>query len=213
MSSSNVLPICVPAWHPLSPLSIPAQKDSVSKRMCWRTGLTVFIEIITSVAGMTYYEGQARNYILRKTEMSQGLLSKSDLPSDVFSLHHPYINPSITEFEYSTWYFLYLVLYDKTLPAAVDESPTSLQITQSLSSKLFVPPSTFLVSSVEVSVSEESISINMSLTNLSIPHLHTRICHLERDSPFFLLDRKKYRLVQVIHDKNRHLFVRNQKQV
>ena len=161
MSSSNVLPICVPAWHPLSPLSVPAQKDSVSKRMSWRTGLTIFIDIITSVAGMTYNEGQARNNIYRKNEFNQGLLSKIDLPSDVFSLHQPYFNPSITEFEYSTWYFLYLVLSNKIQPRAVDESPTSLQITKSLSSKLFVPPSTFLVSSVESSASGDSISINM----------------------------------------------------
>ena len=54
-----------------------------------------------------------------------------------------------------------------------------------------------------------SISANLSVSNHTVPHLHHKLTNLHNLAPLFWLSGVRYKLVQVIHDKNQHLFVRN----
>ena len=42
-------------------------------------------------------------------ELYRSVLDELDLPIDAFTLHHPFAHSSITEFEYSQWYFLFSI--------------------------------------------------------------------------------------------------------
>ena len=55
----------------------------------------------------------------------------------------------------------------------------------------------------------ESISANISLANHTIPRLHQQLSNLNNISPLFWLGGVRYKLAQVIHDKNQHLFVKD----
>jgi hypothetical protein len=134
-----------------------------------------------------------------------------DLPLDAFTLHHPYIHSSATEFEYSEWYFLFFTFFDKSSPI-IDVSLTVPEIAKSLSSKLSVPASVFSISRAE-KYRSNSISANLSLTNHTIPRLHHKLCNLQNTSPLFWIRGTRYKLVQVIHDRNMHLYIRNNGQV
>ena len=147
-----------------------------------------------------------------KKLFDRSLMAGLDLPIDAFTLHHPFIHSSITEFEYSQWYFLFFTFYDKSSIVSVDVSLTVPEIIKSLSSKLSVPASVFSISRVE-KYRSNSISANLSLTNHTIPRLHHKLCNLQNTSPLFWIRGTRYKLVQVIHDKNMHLYVRHNGQV
>ena len=135
-----------------------------------------------------------------------------DLPLDSFTVHHSFIHSSITEYEYSHWYFLFFIFFDKPSKQAANVELVVPEITKSLASKLSVSASVLSVSRVE-KYRTKSISTNLTLTNHTIPGLHHKICNLQNTSPLFWMQDTRYKLVQVIHDKNKHLFVREDKQV
>jgi len=140
------------------------------------------------------------------------LLAQVDVPIDAFTLHHPFVHSNVTEFEYSKWYFLFLILFDKNSAETLDISLAVPQIIKSLSSKLSVPESVFSISKAE-KYQSGSISANLSLTRLTIPGLHEKLSNLQEISPLFWLLGTRYKLVQVLHSRNIHFFVGNNGQV
>ena len=135
-----------------------------------------------------------------------------DSPLDALTLNHPFIHSSITQFEYSKWYFLFFLLFDKPSKALMDVSLTVPEIRKSLSSKLSVPASVFSISRAE-KYRTKSISANLSLTNYTIPRLHHKLSNLQDTSPLFWIQGTRFKLVQVIHDKNHHLYMNQYGQV
>ena len=130
------------------------------------------------------------------------------LPLDPFTLHHPFIRPEVTEFEYSDWYFLFFSPATKTSSSPIDISSASPEIAASLSSKLSVPSSMFSINSLD-KYKSNSISANLSLMSHSIPKLHHNLCNLQNKSPIFWIRGTEFRLVQIFHDKNQHLYINN----
>eukprot|EP00090_Calanus_glacialis_P018332 TRINITY_DN28439_c0_g1_i1.p1 TRINITY_DN28439_c0_g1~~TRINITY_DN28439_c0_g1_i1.p1 ORF type:complete len:351 (-),score=100.90 TRINITY_DN28439_c0_g1_i1:47-1099(-) len=130
------------------------------------------------------------------------------LPLDPFTLHHPFIRPEVTEFEYSDWYFLFFSPATKTSSSPIDISSASPEIAASLSSKLSVPSSMFSINSLD-KYKSKSISANLSLMSHSIPKLHHNLCNLQNKSPIFWIRGTEFRLVQIFHDKNQHLYINN----
>jgi len=147
-----------------------------------------------------------------KIDIENPHLSGFDIPLDAFSLHHPFLQSHVQEFEYSDWYFLFLTLFytNSSHIETVDVSILVPELTHALSSKLNVPPNYFSISKAE-KYRSNSISANLSVTNHTIPHLHQKLINLHNTSPLFWLHGVRYKLVQVIHDKNHHLFVRDGK--
>ena len=148
----------------------------------------------------------------QKKHLDKSVIDRLDLPLDAFTLHHPFIHSSITEFEYSQWYFLFFMFFDKPSAVTIDVTLAVPEITKSLSSKLSVAASVFSISRAE-KYRTKSISANLSLTNHTIPRLHHRLCNLQNTSPLFWIRGTRYKLVQVIHDKNQHLYLRANGQV
>ena len=76
-----------------------------------------------------------------------------DIPLDAFSLHHPFLQPHVQEFEFSDWYFLFFTLFYKNVsasPAATaDVSVLVPELAKALSSKLSVPANIFTISKAE----------------------------------------------------------------
>ena len=142
----------------------------------------------------------------------KALLAQVDVPIDAFTLHHPFVHSNITEFEYSKWYFLFLILFDKNAAETLDVSLAVPQIIKSLSFKLSVPESVFSISKAE-KYESGSISANLTLTSLTIPGLHEKLSNLQEMSPLFWLLGTRYKLVQVLHSKNIHFYVGNNGQV
>ena len=54
-----------------------------------------------------------------------------------------------------------------------------------------------------------SLSVNLSLTSHTAPGLHRRLLRLPHSAPAFPLLGSSFRLVQVFHDKNQHLYINN----
>ena len=54
-----------------------------------------------------------------------------------------------------------------------------------------------------------SLSVNLSLTSHTAPGLHRRLLRLPHSAPAFPLLGTSFRLVQVFHDKNQHLYINN----
>ena len=148
----------------------------------------------------------------QKKHLDRAVLDRLDLPLDAFTLHHPFLHSSITEFEYSQWYFLFFVFFDKPSRSSIDVSLTVPEISKSLSSKLSVAASVFSISRAE-KYRTKSISANLSLTNHTITGLHHNLCNLQNTSPLFWIRATRYKLVAVVHDKNKHLYVRKMGQV
>ena len=130
------------------------------------------------------------------------------LPLDPFTLHHPVLHSEVREFEFSDWYFLYFTPVNKTSSATADVSSASSEVAVSLSSKLSVPSSMFSITSVD-KYKSSSISANLSLMSHSIPRLHHNLCNLQNTSPIFWIRGFEFRLVQIFHDKNQHLYINN----
>jgi len=131
---------------------------------------------------------------------------RAHLPVDPFSLHHPFLHTSVAEFEYSEWYLLLFSPSNASLLAPNTDSLPN-QLSRSLAEKLEVSPSTFHISSIDSNRSG-AISANISLTRLTVPHLHRNLCHLPQDGPAFKFDGKNFTLATVRHDKNQHLYIR-----
>ena len=81
------------------------------------------------------------------------IFSGFDIPLDAFSLHHPFLQSHIQEFEFSDWYFLFFTLFYKNNSASpVATSDVSIlvpELTKALSSKLSVPANIFSISKAE----------------------------------------------------------------
>ena len=81
------------------------------------------------------------------------IFSGFDIPLDAFSLHHPFLQPHVQEFEFSDWYFLFFTLFYKNVsasPAATaDVSVLVPELAKALSSKLSVPANIFTISKAE----------------------------------------------------------------
>ena len=148
----------------------------------------------------------------KKVKVNDLSVEGESLQPDVFTLHHPFIHPSITEYEFSQWYFLFFIFFDNPSKLSADVTQIVPGIIKSLSSKFSVPGSVFSISRAE-KYRTKSISANLTLTNHTIPRLHHKLCSLQNTSPLFWLAGNRYKLVQVIHDKNKHLFVKENGQV
>ena len=89
------------------------------------------------------------NLLLQKVLFFSGF----DIPLDAFSLHHPFLQPHVQEFEFSDWYFLFFTLFYKNVsasPAATaDVSVLVPELAKALSSKLSVPANIFTISKAE----------------------------------------------------------------
>ena len=78
-----------------------------------------------------------------------------DIPLDAFSLHHPFFQPHLREFEFSNWYFLFLTIFYKSnttreeVNGTADVADLVPELTKALSSKLSVPANIFSVSKAE----------------------------------------------------------------
>jgi len=127
---------------------------------------------------------------------------------DPFTLHHPMHSSNIVQFEFSDWYFLFFKPVNKSSPKLTDVSSATSEVTTALSSKLSVPSSMFSINSLD-KYKSNSISANLSLVSHSIPKLHQKLCHLQNTSPIFWIRGSQFRLVQVFHDKNQHLYINN----
>ena len=138
-------------------------------------------------------------------------VNKINLPLDPFTLHHPFIHPEVTDFEYSDWYFIFFSPVSKTLSRPVDIKSASSEVAALLSSKLSVPSSMFSINALD-RYKSNSISANLSLMSHSIPKLHHNLCNLQNTSPVFWIRGTEFKLVQIFHDKNQHLYI-NTKQV
>jgi len=130
------------------------------------------------------------------------------LPLDPFTLHHPFLHPEVSEFEYSDWYFLFFTPANKSSSTTVDVSSSSSDVATLLSSKLSVASSMFSINSVD-NYKSNSISANLTLMSHSIPSLHHNLCNLQNTAPIFWIRGAEFRLVQVFHDKNQHLYINN----
>jgi hypothetical protein len=131
-----------------------------------------------------------------------------------FNLHPPYIRSEVEEFVFSPWYFLVLYIVNRSSSLPADITSISSEISESLSSKLSVPSSVFLISTiVKYSSSSPFMSVNLSLVSPIIPNLHHRLCNLSKDSPFFWIRGTKLELYQVRHEKNQHIYVTKHKEV
>ena len=125
-----------------------------------------------------------------------------------FTLHHPMHSYKVTEFEFSDWYFLFFKPVNKSAATLLDISSASSEVAASLSSKLSVPSSMFSINSLD-KYKSNSISANLSLMSHSIPKLHHNLCNLQNKSPIFWIRGAEFRLVQIFHDKNQHLYINN----
>ena len=87
--------------------------------------------------------------LLQKVSFFSGF----DIPLDAFSLHHPFLQPHVQDFEFSDWYFLFFTLFYKNVsasPAATaDVSVLVPELAKALSSKLSVPANIFTISKAE----------------------------------------------------------------
>ena len=179
--------------------------------------LTTFRHIHSAKDSHDEYLASGRHHH-NKTKSRPSGMFKNGLPIDAFTLHHPFHQTSITEFEYSKWYFLFFVLSDSNKSTdgttfVMDSRAAVFDIANSLASKLSVSSSVFAISKVESYKLKRSISANLSLTNLTVPKLHHNLCALQNVSPIFEISGSKFQLIQVIHDKNQHKFVRNYREV
>ena len=81
------------------------------------------------------------------------IFSGFDIPLDAFSLHHPFLQSHVQEFEWSEWYFLFLTVFYKNSSespsSTVDVSVLVPELTKALSAKLSVPANTFSISKAE----------------------------------------------------------------
>ena len=113
-----------------------------------------------------------------------------------------------TEFIFSRWYCLDLGFgNNSSLPCLGDMSRLSTQISDSLSARLSVATSVFVIST-PVSTSS-GLSINLSLAQHNIPGLHNRLCHLQLEFPALRICEEDVELIRVRQGRNHHLYLRN----
>ena len=129
-----------------------------------------------------------------------------------FTFQTSYFHSEVEEFVFSPWYFLIFSTVNKSssLPAAI--SLISSEILESLSSKLSVPSSVFLVTSiVKYTSSDTFLSVNLSLVTPLIPNLHQELCNLHKKTHFFMIGGTMVELYQVRHQNNQHIYVTRNK--
>ena len=114
-----------------------------------------------------------------------------------------------TEFVFSRWYCIDLgFVNNSTLLCLGDMSRVSTEISDSLSARLSVPTSVFVISTPVTTSS--GLSINLTLAQHNIPGLHNRLCHLQVEFPAFRICGEDVELVGVRQGRNHHLYIRNQ---
>jgi hypothetical protein len=109
-----------------------------------------------------------------------------------------------TEFIFSRWYCLDMGY----VPCLGDMSRVSTEISDSLSARLSVPTSVFVISTPVLTSS--GLSINLSLAQHNIPGLHNSLCHLQLEFPAFRICEEDVELLRISHGRNQHLYIRNQ---
>ena len=103
------------------------------------------------------------------------------------------------EVSYSDWYYLKLTS-DTTEDSCKDKDDLSSQILENICTKLSVPSTSFLITSLDT-LSVGIISTNLSLLT-PLPGLHTNLSNLQLSSPEFDICQQKYSLALLLHDKS-----------
>ena len=101
---------------------------------------------------------------------------------------------------YSNWYYLKLTSDIKPVHSCQDQEDPSSQILDNLSTKLSVPQTSFLITSLDT-LSAGIISTNLSLLT-PLPGLHTNLSNLQISSPEFNICGQQYSLALLLHDRS-----------
>ena len=115
----------------------------------------------------------------------------------------PAIISESVEVEYSDWYYLKLTS-DTTEDSCKDKDDLSSQILENICTKLSVPSTSFLITSLDT-LSAGIISTNLSLLT-PLPGLHNNLSNLQLSSPEFDICQQKYSLALLLHDKSHLVF-------
>ena len=187
-----------PALSP-QPL-LTTEKIAVSMRPV--LGVVVVFRIALSAFGKDISESKGIHDVERE--------KLSEAPVNSVNLHHPFIQSNIIKYEYSSWYFLFFVFFDKKASLSMDVSSAANSILSSLSSKLSAPVSIFSVSKVEMYPSK-SLSVNVSINDnlgklADMVTFHQRLCSLQESEPLFKISGIRYKLVRVIHSNNKYKY-------
>ena len=100
--------------------------------------------------------------------------------------------------EYSDWYYLKLTSETQEESCQDKEDPSS-QILENLSTKLSVPSTSFLITSLDT-LSAGIISTNLSLLH-PLPGVHNNLSNLQISSPEFYICHQKFSLALLLHDR------------
>ena len=103
--------------------------------------------------------------------------------------------------EQSDWYYIKLTSEEPDHSCQDKENPTS-DILENLSTKLSVPKTSFLITSLET-LSAGIISTNLTLLH-PLPGLHTSLSNLQLSSPVFNICGQQFNLALLLH-QNSHL--------
>ena len=117
-------------------------------------------------------------------------------------------HPPVTEYVFSRWYGLDFDIANSSLVSCLEDmSRVSSELSNSLSAKLSVPASVFLI---PIPTTSSPLSINLSLSQHNIPGLHYRLCRLPIEYPALRICGEDLELIRVRQDRNQHLYIRNQ---
>ena len=129
----------------------------------------------------------------------------STLPSP-----QPSLSQHVSEYVFSSWYCLDLTWSNRSANDCLDDlSRAASEISDSISAKLSVSPSAFIISMPPISNSS-LLSINLTLSQHNIPGLHHRLCNLQTEYPICRICGDDLDLVGVRHGRDQHLYIWNQ---
>ena len=125
----------------------------------------------------------------------------------VFVYLRTVIEGFVTEHVFSKWYLMEFDQGQSSLDLCFqDSSRFSTEVLNSLSAKLSVPASVFSISSPPTI---SPLSINLSLTQPSLPDLHHKLCNLPRQNPLLNICGEDVQVVKVSHGRDLHLYIAN----